>query len=199
MVPAASRRVPRAPRYSGARSHGARAFGYGPLTLSGAPFQGASPSVRTCFVAGPTTPAPALTAPVWAPALSLATTRAITFVFSSSGYLDVSVPRVRLPLCGMEGSLPPGCPIRKSAGLRVFAPLRGLSQLVASFIASESHRHPSCALFSFPCSFKKKGPLPCFPFLCCFEFCSFFEIYCWFLVVCVVLSIMSMCSFLSGE
>ncbi len=34
------------------------------------------------------------TPPVWAPALSLATTRAITVVFFSSGYLDVSVPRV---------------------------------------------------------------------------------------------------------
>ena len=31
-----------------------------------------------------------------------------------------------------------GCPIRKSAGERVFAPNRGLSQLVTSFFASES-------------------------------------------------------------
>ena len=31
-----------------------------------------------------------------------------------------------------------GCPIRKSAGKRVFAPDRGLSQLVTSFFASES-------------------------------------------------------------
>ena len=37
----------------------------------------------------------ALTRTVWAPARSLATTCAITFVFSSCGYLDVSVPRVR--------------------------------------------------------------------------------------------------------
>ena len=34
--------------------------------------------------------------PVWANARSLAATYAITFVFFSSGYLDVSVPRVRL-------------------------------------------------------------------------------------------------------
>ena len=33
---------------------------------------------------------------VWANARSLATTSAITIVFFSSGYLDVSVPRVRL-------------------------------------------------------------------------------------------------------
>ena len=38
----------------------------------------------------------------------------------------------------MTGSLPPGCPIRKSTGQRVFAPYRGLSQLVTSFFASKS-------------------------------------------------------------
>ena len=43
-------------------------------------------------------PAAAVTATVWANARSLAATSAITFVFSSSGYLDVSVPRVRLRL-----------------------------------------------------------------------------------------------------
>ncbi len=42
----------------------------------------------------------AVTNMVWAAPLSLATTNGITFVFSSSGYLDVSVPRVRLP-CGI--------------------------------------------------------------------------------------------------
>ena len=35
-------------------------------------------------------------------------------------------------------SLPVGCPIRTSAGQWVFAPRRGFSQLVASFVASES-------------------------------------------------------------
>ena len=43
-------------------------------------------------------PADAVTSAVWAPPLSLATTRGITIVFSSSAYLDVSVQRVRLPL-----------------------------------------------------------------------------------------------------
>ena len=48
---------------------------------------------------GPTTPgAAAWTAPVWAAARSLATTCAIILIFSSSGYLDVSVPRVRPPV-----------------------------------------------------------------------------------------------------
>ena len=41
-------------------------------------------------------PSTAVTVEVWANPLSLATTQGITIVFSSSGYLDVSVPRVRL-------------------------------------------------------------------------------------------------------
>ena len=101
---------------------------------------------------GPTTPGAATgTAPVWANARSLATTCAIILIFSSSGYLDVSVPRVRPPVySGVAGSLPPGFPIRTSAGHRAFAPHRGFSQLVTSFVASESHRHPPCALSFFP-------------------------------------------------
>ena len=50
----------------------------------------------------------------------------------------------------VTGSLPPGSPIRKSAPQRVFAPYRGFSQLITSFFASESHRHPPCALICFP-------------------------------------------------
>ena len=46
-------------------------------------------------------------------------------------------------------SLPAGFPIRTSAGHRVFAPHRGFSQLITSFFASESHRHPPCALVHF--------------------------------------------------
>ena len=46
-----------------------------------------------------------------------------------------------------------GCPIRKSADQRSFAPTRGLSQLITSFIASESQgiRHvPFLAFFAVP-------------------------------------------------
>ena len=49
--------------------------------------------VMTC---GSYNPGAAVTAPVWALPLSLATTRGITIVFSSSAYLDVSVQQVRL-------------------------------------------------------------------------------------------------------
>ena len=52
---------------------------------------------------------------------SLATTRGISFDFSSSGYLDVSVPRVAsgAPMCSARGGgvwPPPGSPIRRSTG-----------------------------------------------------------------------------------
>ena len=56
---------------------------------------------RYASLLGPTAwsynPGRALTRPVWAVPRSLATTCGITLVFSSSGYLDVSVPRVRPP------------------------------------------------------------------------------------------------------
>ena len=49
----------------------------------------------------------------------------------------------------MPESLPAGCPIRKSAGQRVFAPYRRLSQLVTSFFASESQGIPHAPLVTF--------------------------------------------------
>ena len=64
-----------------------------------------------------------------------------------------SSPRSLLAKGQVTGSLPPGSPIRTSAGHRAFAPHRGFSQLITSFFASESHRHPPCALVRFPCSF----------------------------------------------
>ena len=77
------------------------------------------------------------TAPVWAGARSLATTCAIILIFSSSGYLDVSVPRVRPPeslWCG--GIAPAGFPhsdIRGSQGIcpspRLFAACHVLRRL----------------------------------------------------------------------
>ena len=76
---------------------------------------------------------------VWAGPRSLAATSGISVDFSSSGYLDVSVPRVAVPrpMCSAGGGrvLPrPGSPIRRSAGQRVCAPRRGLSQLATSFL-----------------------------------------------------------------
>ena len=56
-------------------------------------------------------------------------------------------------LSAVTESLPPGFPIRTSAGRRVFAPYRRFSQLVTSFFASESlgipHTPFSAFLFLF--------------------------------------------------
>ena len=72
-------------------------------------------------------------------ALSLAATRAISFDFSSSGYLDVSVPPVASlrPMYSGGGARAwplAGSPIRESPDRRPFAPPRGLSQLAAPFV-----------------------------------------------------------------
>ena len=96
-------------------------------------------------------PPPAVTGRVWASPRSLATTWGITVVFFSSGYLDVSVPRVRLPKQVSEYHVfnMVGCPIRKSADYVVCANPRSLSQLVTSFFASESLGIPHTLLVTF--------------------------------------------------
>ena len=104
----------------------------------------------------------------WPSPRSLATTSGVSVDVLSSGYLDVSVPRVRLlslciqdkiPLC-RRIVIPPhriaptrsnyetsevGFPIRKSSGQSLFATHRRLSQRTTSFIASQRqgiHRMP---------------------------------------------------------
>jgi hypothetical protein len=85
---------------------------------------------------GPTTPG-RLRAPVWARPSSLAATMGISFDFSSSRYLDVSVPSVCLrPKADDEPHDSPGCPIRPSRDHRVCATPPSLSQLTTAFIAS---------------------------------------------------------------
>ena len=82
---------------------------------------------------------------VWAIPRSLATTSGITFVFYSSRYLDVSVPWV----CFLNGYYIfniVGFPIRKSTDQIVCANPRSLSQLITSFIASESQGIPPALL-----------------------------------------------------
>ena len=94
-------------------------------------------------------PGGASTHPVWALPRSLATTCGIIVIFSSCGYLDVSVPRVRPLIKRVTRSLVPGCPIRKSPDQRLFAPPRSLSQLITSFFASESQGIPHALLVTF--------------------------------------------------
>ena len=90
MVHPCSLRIPRVRRYSGYCSLLFRFRLSGSHTLRRA-FPCASANSRIRYAVR--TPE-ILLPPVWPLPLSLATTRGISFDFSSSGYLDVSVPRV---------------------------------------------------------------------------------------------------------
>ena len=101
---------------------------------------------------------------VWAPPVPLAATPGITFVFSSSGYLDVSVRRVPLhALCvhaWIHGVPPCGSPhsdTRGSLGMcpspRLFAACRVFHRLLVP-------RHPPCAL---SCLASSTGPARALP------------------------------------
>ena len=137
MVPPSSHRVSRVRRYSG---YGwlSRLFVYGALTLYDAPSHALQ--LKLNIPSAVQTPE-VLLLPVCPVSLSLATTQKISFDFSSSPYLDVSVQAVslRIPMYSVYVDcilLQPGFPIQKSAGHWLFAPIRSLSQLITSFFGS---------------------------------------------------------------
>jgi hypothetical protein len=129
-----------------------QSFAYGAITHYGRTFQTAlllfiNPMLR------PHNPRKNEFILVWASPRSLATTYGITIVFFSCGYLDVSVPRVRLMWLCIHHTMtehylcrvsPFGHPLIKAC---LTAP-RGFSQFTASFIASLClgiHRTPLVA------------------------------------------------------
>ena len=135
MVPPASHRISRVLRYSGT-SWLSSGFVYGSLTLFGGAFQRASTTLPQCLVADPQ-PQRACSL-VWPVSLSLAATQEIDVSFFSSGYLDVSVPRVpfyETMYSSHDGwtLLQPGFPIRISTNLCLLAAPRSFSQLATSF------------------------------------------------------------------
>ena len=80
--------------------------------------------------------------PVWPLPSSLATTKGIEFSFFSSGYLDVSLPRVpsyeTIDSSHGDWALPqPGSPIRKFEDQSLLATPLDLSQLIASFVGNQ--------------------------------------------------------------
>ena len=113
MVPPNSHRVSRAPRYSGYH------YQYTTLPVRGYhPLWPTFPDGSGLLVYQITwsyNPDIAETTSVWALPLSLAATSRITIVFFSSGYLDVSVHRVRFPY-GMTGLQPAGLPHSDTCG-----------------------------------------------------------------------------------
>ena len=119
MVPPCSRRIPRVHRYSG-YCRSTSSFIYMTLTFSG----WLSHTIRLNFVVAYAVHTPdVLLLPVWPLPRSLATTCGISFDFSSSGYLDVSVPRVPhlhlLIQCRFHGSSPWGFPHSEICGSKL--------------------------------------------------------------------------------
>ena len=101
---------------------------------------------------GPTTPARLSLGPVWPLPRSLATTGGISFDFSSSGYLDVSVPRVAPsgPMCSARRR-------RASTARRVFPfgdpRVEGRVPLTADYRSLPRPSSASCAKASAACPY----------------------------------------------
>ena len=136
MVPDNSTGIPRVPAYSGGAPAGLR-FAYGALTLYGPAFLPV-PLASSRPLSAPITPARALRhrrfglLPVRSPLLGE------SFLLSLPAGTKMFQFPAFAPCYTVAESLPPGCPIRTSAGLSAFAARRSFSQLVTSFFASES-------------------------------------------------------------
>ena len=157
MVLPDSHGVSRAPRYSGTGSKRSMHFAYGAITHYGPTFQTVRLYMNLVTLRDipnrPHNPSTTEVVKVWALPLSLATTDGITIVFSSWGYLDVSVPPVRLmhlwiQCMILEHDLQRVSPFGNPRIKACLAAPRGLSQLTTSFIASLClgiHRTPLVA------------------------------------------------------
>ena len=145
-------------------------FVYRAFTFSGAAFQ-RLPLRSLLAVSCSFYPGGAETPPVWALPRSLATTCGITVVFFSCGYLDVSVPRVRLP-DGMTGLLPAGLPHSEIPGSRVICTSPGLFAAYHVLLRLREPRHPPSALAYFPFRHLRAGliSLSSLFFTCSFSF-----------------------------
>ncbi len=130
--------VSRVPPYSGYRS-AARPFAYGTLT----PYGWLSHTIRLKLAVLNAVQTPQVLLPtVWPTPLSLATTRGISIDVFSSPYLDVSVqavPPIWLWIHHMVHGHDPMwvSPFGNPRIDRIFAPPRGLSQLITSFFGSQ--------------------------------------------------------------
>ena len=147
MVPANSRRIPRAPRYSG-YCYQSYTYLYGTFTLCGLTFQTRSSSY-TSQMSQSYNPDNAETLSVWALPRSLATTSGITIVFSSYGYLDVSVPRVNSTHRVVLGLQPSGLPHSEMSGSQVVCTYPNLIAAYHVLHRLLEPRHPPFALAFF--------------------------------------------------
>ena len=145
MVPASSDKVPRVSSYSGF-CLALVDFAYGAFTLSGRSFQDLSAISLHRFYS----PNPRDKSLVWALPRSLAATYGITVVFSSSGYLDVSVHRVPLLMLWIyiriHGVFPCGFPHSDTCGSLDMCSSPQLFAACRVFHRPLVPRHPPCAL-----------------------------------------------------
>ena len=158
MGPADSRKISRVPRYSGSH-YASHRFAYAALMLCGRPFQDV-PLAMCLATTWSYYPADAGTSAVWAVPRSLAIGlfpvrspllgESLLFSFPA-GTKMFQFPALASGFAGWYPFRIPGCPIRRSAGQGLFAPRRGFSQLITSFVASESQGiHQTPLLSSFP-------------------------------------------------
>ena len=148
MVPARSHKVSRVSWYSGS-CHADLSFAYGAFTLSGWLSQNHSAKLVRSFLQSEPRNA---RIPVWALSISLAATLEITVVFSSSGYLDVSVHRVPLHTLWigvwMILVLRTGFPHSDICGSTIICTSPQLFAAYHVFLRLLVPRHPPCALSS---------------------------------------------------
>ncbi len=135
MVPPYSDRIPRVPPYSSSSQQVCfRVRDYHPVPSD---FPDRSTNTQADSDSG--------LLPVRSPLLG-----GISVDFFSSGYLDVSVPPVRLVNLCIQLTIvcrnTLGFPIRTSPGQRFISPRRRFSQISTSFIASDCRGHPPCTL-----------------------------------------------------
>ena len=151
MVPAHSHKVSRVSWYSGSRLADS-SFAYGAFTLFGWLSQNHSARIIESIMQSEPHGARTM---VWALPRSLAATYGIDVSFSSSGYLDVSVPRVPFhTLCigvWMTEVCSAGFPHSEICGSMDICSSPQLFAAYHVFHRLLVPRHPPCALYSLTC------------------------------------------------
>ena len=121
-------------------------FAYGTLTPCGETFQTLPLHFRVACRRSYNPGTRLATPPVWALPRSLAATGGLVFTFSSCGYLDVSVPRVRPLHLEGTGIASGGLPHSEIHGSRDICSSPWLIAACHVLLRLREPRHPPCAL-----------------------------------------------------
>ena len=158
MGPPDSHRISRVPRYSG-YCYASNGFVYRPITVCGGTFQNL-PLTISRAMSQSYNPAHALRHQRFGLFPGRSPLLGESLLFSlPTGTKMFQFPAFASSIRKIPESLPVGCPIRKSAHQGPFAPPRGLSQLIASFIACKSlgiHRTPFLTCYASFLSLRKE-------------------------------------------